>query len=338
MARPSPSLMSVPWTTELAGALEAAASAIARLDARVSASSVASAWALRAAWTGYSKALQLQGEEIDEIDVFSWATGVQLSGRPHRESLHDPFSAFVPWQRSLAATGHHWQEQLPFTPELEDGFAGAPALLRAFEVTRQFALADRSILPWLWLPVLLHRMGVTRSALPSVACGDKALRFGTVQQGPLALRLLRHLAKTADRSLKALEAIEADRRKAISAISGVHRPGELTSLAAGLLHHPVTSPERTAAGLRLTLSGAGKLLDRAAQLGLVQEVSGRRSWRVYVVPDVAVALGLVAAPRGRPRKALEPQGSSKDLNDIVSSFDRDMAEFDARYSFSSSVE
>lgn len=331
MVRPSPALISVTWTAELACALEAATSAITRLDARVYVTSVASAWSLRAAWSGYTTALQLQSFEIDEAEVFSWATGVQLPGRQHRESLHDPFSAFVPWQRSLAATGHHWQEQLPFTPELGEGFAAAPALLRAFEITRQFAQVDRSILPWLWLPVLLHRMGITQAPLPALACGDKAARFGTLQAGPLALRLLRHIAKMADRALEVLETIEGDRRKAISAIAGLRRPGQLTSLAAALLHHPITSPDRAAETLGLTLSGAGKLLDRAAAAGLVREVSGRRSWRVYAAPDVAVALGLAPALRGRPRKPVEPTTAPKAVEDILADFDREMAEFAARF-------
>ncbi len=331
MARPSPALIAVPWTAELASALESAALAIARLDARVSASSVAAAWSLRAAWSGYAIALQLQGVEIDEAEVFSWGTGFHLPGRQQRSSLEDPFSAFDPWRRALTAIGHHWQEQLPFTPELSDGFAAAPALLRACEITRQFAQADRSILPWLWFPILLHRMGITQCPLPSLACGDKALRFGTLQPGPQCLRLLRQMTKTADRSLATLTMIEDDRRRAIAAFAGLHRPGQLTTLAVALLHHPVTSPDRTAETLGLTLSGAGKLLERAAKVGLVREVSGRRSWRVYAAPDVAVALGLAPALRGRPRKSVQPAAPPKEVEDILATFDREMAAFDARF-------
>lgn len=221
---------------------------------------------------------------------------MHLPGRQHRSSLDDPFAAFSSWRQALGATGHHWQEQLPFTPELGDAFTAAPALLRAWEITRQFVQVDKSIRPWLWVPVLLHRMGVTQSPLPSLACGEKALRFGTLQASPLSLRLFHHLAKAAGRSLEALDGIEVDRRRATSAIAGLHRPGQLTTLAAALLHHPVTSPDRIADMLGLTISGAGKLLDRAAKMGLVREVSGRRSWRVYAAPDVAVGLGLAPAP------------------------------------------
>ena len=73
---------SIAWTAELAGLLGEAMAAIGRLDARISASSIAQPWRNRMVWKGYSTALQLQRYEIDEIDVFSQATGVPIAGRP----------------------------------------------------------------------------------------------------------------------------------------------------------------------------------------------------------------------------------------------------------------
>jgi len=68
----------------MVAAIASCTAAIARLDARISVSSVASAWRRRAAWSGYAKALQLQSAEIDEIDVFSWGCGIQIASRPLR--------------------------------------------------------------------------------------------------------------------------------------------------------------------------------------------------------------------------------------------------------------
>lgn len=48
------------WTPDLAGALAEASAAIARLDARICASSFGSAWRLRASWTGYATALRCE--------------------------------------------------------------------------------------------------------------------------------------------------------------------------------------------------------------------------------------------------------------------------------------
>jgi len=70
------------YTPPMVAAIVSATAAIARLDARICVSPVAKAWAARAAWTGYAKALQLQSAEIDEIDVFSWRCGLPLPHRP----------------------------------------------------------------------------------------------------------------------------------------------------------------------------------------------------------------------------------------------------------------
>src|SRR3546814_5864213 len=75
-------------------ALPICSAAIARLDVGISVSSVASAWARRAAWSGYTRALQLQSAEIDEIDVFSWGCGLQIPGRPLRSTTVDLFDRF----------------------------------------------------------------------------------------------------------------------------------------------------------------------------------------------------------------------------------------------------
>lgn len=85
------------YTPPMVAAIASATAAIARLDARICVSPVAKAWAARAAWTGYAKALQLQSAEIDEIDVFSWRCGLPL---PHRPAIP------VNGQRTLHPTPH----------------------------------------------------------------------------------------------------------------------------------------------------------------------------------------------------------------------------------------
>jgi len=301
------------------------------LDGRVSNSLVAKAWSRQAAWSGLARGLQLQGHEIDEVDVFSWGSGVPLPGRGMRATMDDPFGAFPKWWQALHAEGHHWHEQLPFSPTLGEGHAEAPIIIRMLEIVRQFAKAERSAVPWLWLPVLLHRAGLTSTPLPCLTAGDKAFRLGTRDASAVLARLLRTIDTAAAHGLKLLDRIEEDRTRAIVAASTLRRPSPILRLSAYLLHTPVVSPERLAKDLSLTLSGAGKLLDRAAQLGLVREVSGRRSWRIYASPAVAIALGLIAAPRGRPSHPGKPKGSPRAVDDIVATFDQEMAAFNARF-------
>lgn len=54
-----------------------------------------------------------------------------------------------------------------------------------------------------------------------------------------------------------------------------HRPDALIPLMALSLVRPALTPTSVADLLGLILSGSGKLLDRAAGLGLLKEVTGR---------------------------------------------------------------
>src|SRR3546814_5915670 len=80
----------------MVAAIASCTAAIARLDARIMTSSVASAWRRRAAWMGYTRALQLQAIEIDEIDVFSWGCELKIANRALRVSTVDIFEEFAP--------------------------------------------------------------------------------------------------------------------------------------------------------------------------------------------------------------------------------------------------
>lgn len=90
---------------------------------------------------------------------------------------------------------------------------------------------------------------------------------------------------------------------------------------------PSVAVRRVVADLDITLSGAGKLLARAANLGLLVEIGARRSWRTYVTADVAVTLGVKPPDRGRPR-TLSP--TPRSTADILERFDAEMAAIDVR--------
>lgn len=315
--------------------IERASVAIGRLDAHVSASSAAKAWSLRAAWIGYTRALQLVGTEIDEIDVFLWGSGVSIPHRPRRHTLDDSFARFAPWRARLVAGGRHWAEDLPFAPTSDQSGRPVPMLVRALALQAAYLKAERSIDAWLSLPVFLHRLGLTERPLPCLVEGDRRLLFAPRDHGPSSRRILRGLEAAALKGRKALIAIEDGHVLAISALANEARPTALKRLVALLMQAPVQSPESVARHLKLTLSGAGKLLSRAASLGLILEVSGRRAWRTYVVPDLAIALGFIAPPKGRPRSRPTLDIPHADINSMLQNFDREMAEFDTRFSVES---
>jgi hypothetical protein len=311
-------------------ATEDAAAAIGELSGRISGSFVRIAWERRAAWTGYTRALQLQGVEIDEIDVFCWANGVVLPDRPHRRTASDHFDAFGPWFRGLHKGGRgEWKDALPFTPVVTPGL---PRLFRAIDLQHQYAQRSGDIDVWLTLPRFLHRLGMSHTPLPCLVGGSRSFR---TRGGPAedAIReTLRGIARSAQQGIDRLDAMERFHRDAILAIRSEYRPGKLPELLALVLTMGQLSPARVASELSVSIAGAGKLLDRAETLGLIVETSGRRTWKTYMAPDLAVALGFRRAPSGRPR-SMEPLPiSDTALSAVLEAFDREMAEIDARLS------
>lgn len=316
------------WTPKLATVLERAAAAIARLDARISVSPVATPWQQRAVWTGYTTALQAQGAEVDEIDIFGRECAVTLPGRSKMPSHLDDDHALRNWHAQLASRkARHWRDELPISTEVAADWAERPALLRALEIVARHARADSTITPWLTVPWLLKSMKITHAALPCLTIGDKALRRAPRDAQTIIVRNLRAFADRAEEGLVRLQALEDNRLRAADAIRDAHRPGKLATLLSLMQFVPVASPRLVAETLDLTISGAGKLLARAADLDLVVEVSGRQAWRTYVARDLALSFGFVQRSVGRP---LAPPKYSANLEPVLQVFDREMAELDAK--------
>jgi hypothetical protein len=311
-------------------AIEEAVTAICTLSGRISGSFVADAWERRAAWRGFTRAMQLQGAEIDEIDVFSWGCGLPLPGRPRRITVIDEFEPFGAWW-SLLHVGDQagWRDRLPFTPDIQSGL---PRLLQALDLMRQYARRDQRIDAWLALPIFLHRLGLTLSPLPCLVAGSKSFRLAASVPGETIRATCKALAIAAQRGLEMLDELERGHRAALRAVQAEYRAGKLVDLLALGLAMGMLSPAGVAKALDISIAGAGKLLDRAAGLGLIVEVSGRRSWKAYVTPDLAVAFGFRRPATGRPRKEIGPSIADASLSGTLAEFDRAMAEIDARLS------
>lgn len=333
MANPIPDLSDPVWTSKIVTALERAAALIGRLDARVSVSPVAAPWSLRASWTGYATALRGQSAEIDEIDIISRECRVKLLGRPTMQTNVDDPDTLSGWQGRLRhREAHYWRDVAAIQTEVAHAWNRRPALLRAIEVVARHARADATITPWLTVPALLRSMNITQAMLPCLTIADKAFRLAPRESQAIIVRNLRAIAVRAEEGLLRLQALEDHRLRAAVGIVGAHRPGKLLGLVALVQFTPVVSPRLVAQKLNVTLSGAGKLLMRAAELELLIEVSGRRAWRTYMPPDLAVAFGYVSRSAGRPPS---PPRQLPDLEPALLAFDREMAEVDAmlaRYS------
>ena len=320
-------LSSPVWDDRLVRLLIETSVTIARLDERISVSSLAAAWQLRAGWSGYGHALQAHGIEIEEIDIFSRECGVPLPFRAPISTIGDPFDELPKWQHRFSVNRHlHWSDRLKISFQAPADWGNRPALLRALELQARSARNDPQFAVWLELPLLLQRIGFTRCLLPNLVAGDKAFRLFPNDPG-IAPRFLRKLNKAAADGLAVLDAMEADRLRFSAAIADAHRPGSLVALAAMLIRRPVASPTRIAHELGLGISGAAKLLKRAAGLGLVVEAEARHNWQVYVTCDLAIRFGYKPAARGRP--ASPPLPSAK-LEQALADFDAELEAFERR--------
>lgn len=169
-------------------------------------------------------------------------------------------------------------------------------------------------------------MKITQATLPCLTIGDKALRLFPRDSQAIVLRNLRSLSDRAEEGLARLQALEEDRLRAAAAIQAAHRPGKLLELLTLVQFVPVVSPRLVMRQLDVTISGAGKLLARAAELDLLIEVSGRQVWRTYLTRDLAIAFGFVVWPVGRPPA---PPRALPEFEPALAAFDREMAEVDA---------
>lgn len=318
------------YSPRLATSVAACASAISRLDARILVSSVAPAWRRRAAWAGYAKALQLQSVEIDEIDVFSWICGLKIPGRPSLSSTLNPFEDFLPWQIALNDPDPFaWRDARPIASSEPAGAADHPVLVRALEQLRRDCRLDRSIIPWLGLPFALRDAGACATPLPCLAGGVKGFRLRkTAEQSDWAavLNALESAARTGLERLHDLERVYRDAQRAIVA---EYRPGALPRLLALTCFQPLLGPQSVADRLGLSVAGASKLLERAANIGLLVEIVERRSWRLFLSADLAVAFGFAQPKRGRPRSEPPPLPADRAIAEVFDDFDRQMAEIDA---------
>ena len=252
--------------------------------------------------------------------------GLPIPGRLALATVGEPLAAHAAWLRSLGdRSAYHWREALPFTFDEPEGWSAAPTLLRALGVLDLWSRKDSTINVWLAFPALCARMGLTSSPLPSLALGDPALRTLHGPRVAQLQRLLKTTREACEHGLEGLDRLEKWRQDFAAVVAGESRPGKLEELGKLALTTPAISARGVSDRLGVTVSGAGKLLARAAERGLFAEVSGRTSWRIYVTSEIGMALGLLAAPRGRPPS---PPPPSPDLNAVLSAFDLEMEAID----------
>lgn len=320
-----------PYTAEFVRSLARCTGAITALNARISVSPVARPWQIRAAWSGYTTALQLQGVEVDEIDVFSWGCGLRLPARPRISTHLDPFEEFAAWQRMLKEHDDaSWRDHLPTAIGEPAEAREHPPLVRALDLVRQYARLAGTLTPWLHAPIMLCGLGLTAAPLPCLTGGVKAFRLKRTPADTDWAAAFNGLARAAEVSLERLHELEQLHRRGLQTLLGEYRPGTLPRLLALSFTRPLLSPQSVADTLDLSVAGASKLLERAASAEMLVEITQRRTWRQFLTPDLAILFGFAQAKRGRPQLVPPALPVSKELASVLDTFDREMAEIDAR--------
>ena len=241
----------------------------------------------------------------------------------------DLFGRFDEWQAALRHDDRHrWRDGLPTAIGDPAEAADHPPLIRALDTLRQLARIDHSVMAWLSLPFALRDRGLVASPLPCLAGGAKAFRLKRKPDTDDWLAALRALERSAREGLERLHELEKYHRNAQRAIVDAFRPGALPRLLALTHHRPLLSPQGVADALALSVAGASKLLERAVAADLLVEITQRRSWRLFLPPDLAVEFGYAAPKRGRPAKEPPPLPASRDLTVAFDAFDQEMAAID----------
>lgn len=278
---------------------------------------------------GYTRALQLQSVEIDEIDVFSWGCELKIAGRALRASTVDIFEDFAPWQAALRDPDPFaWRVARPLALAETDAATVHPRLVRALDLLRRDSRTDRSIAAWLGLPFALRDLGLSGAPLPCLTGGAKAFRLRKTIDQQDWLAALRALEASALSGLAHLDNLERHYRLAQRAIAEEYRPGALPRLLALTSFRPLLGPQSVATILGMSVAGASKLLERAAGAGLLVEINHRRSWRQFLTPDLASAFGFIETRRGRPRTVPPPLPADRKMAEAFAEFDREMADID----------
>jgi len=187
-----------------------------------------------------------------------------------------------------------WYDRLIKTKRLEE----SPSL--SFDMIQNIFDGDD-----LTLPTRLYQYGVTQTPLPCLTQPKNLQRQS--QQG---LRLLADLNKQRHRFASRLSHGKHDLR--------------LWQVAALSLKWPALTPSSAARDLGISISGAGKLLQRAEDLGLLVETTGRHNYKLYIARDSVRELGFthLALPRDGASSLPAPMDQNfelalKKLDDIL---------------------
>ena len=291
----------------LAGALEQAASAIARFDALATGHPLISAWLWRARLEAVRRHAACDGGAIDPWHLAAMIEGVRFR-MDHATAIIERGAIFEAARHALALWRWFARPDAGQTQAIEQAAAGlsesghsAPLLGAALGIR---AWLDRGgERPPLRAALALHwqRCGLMHVSAPLLT-GAKA--FGGEMPRQIeawAAEFLAALAEEAEAASALLRLLEGDWFAARAAIRGCRRDSHAAAAVDIMAAAPIVSPTSLAHSLDIAVKNAATLLDGFVARGIAIEVTHRSKRRLFGLKHLA-PLRAEAAP---PRRALQ---------------------------------
>jgi hypothetical protein len=290
---------------DLAAALERAAAAIARLDARLAGHPLAPAWLWRTRLEAVRRHAAADGLAIDPWHLAAIVEGVRF--RMHRGlAMIDRGAIFAAARHALGLW--HWFAD-PDEAQSE-AIACAAATLPASEPASPLLGAALGTHAWLdrvgerpplraALAGYWQRRGLLRVPCPLLT-GAKALSSETPWEvEPWTVHFLAAVAEEAEAGSEMLRLLEREWFAARSAVRDRRRDSRAAAAVDIMAASPVVSATSLAGSLGIAVKNAASLLDGFVERGIAIEVTHRSKRRLYGLKHLA-PLREEAAPPRRP--------------------------------------
>jgi len=334
--RSHPGVLDAPLVrfAELAGAIEGAAAAIARLDARLAGHPLTPAWLWRTRLEAVRRHAAADGMLIDPWHLAAIIEGVRFRLDRGVEIID---------RGAIFAAARHALELWRWFARPDDAQAeairSAEAALPTGEPASPLLGAALAVRAWLdrggerpALRAALARYWQRRGLLPLVCpllTGTMALRSETPWQvEPWTAQFLAALAEEAEAGGELLRLLEREWFSARSVIRGRRRDSRAAAAVDIMAAAPVVSATTLAQSLGIAVKNAAALLDGFVARGVAIEVTHRAKRRLFGLKHLAPLREEVAPPR-RPvpgrRRGRPPRGASARVDTAQYSEARDPA-------------
>lgn len=298
---------------DVAGALEAAAAAIARLDVLLAGHPLMRAWAWRSGLEAVRRQAAVDGRAVDPWHLAAIIEGVRFR-MDRAEAMIDRGAIFEAARHALSLWRWFARPDDAQSEAIEQAAAAlaasaSPSPLIGAALAAHAWLDQGGERPALRAALAQHwqRGGLMPVAAPLLT-GTRALGGDMPRQKePWIVAFLTALAEEAQAGLALLRLIEREWFAARSAVRGRRRDSHAAAAVDLMAAAPVVSATSLASGLRIAVKNAAALLDSFVARGIAIEVTHRSKRRLFGLGHLA-PLREEALP---PRRARRPGGSTR---------------------------